>query len=158
RGNIILLKHHDRSKWYKPLMKKGFEYLESATEVAEPSNYHLEATIACLHARSPSFEQTDWITIYQLYKSLYRLRPVAIIALNKAIASAYAVSRENALQELLSIKELENYYIYHASLGEIYFELNQKTKAKKEFETAYRLTNSRAEQELLSSKIRDSFD
>ncbi len=32
KGNIILLKYQDRSKWYKPLIEKGFMYLEMATE------------------------------------------------------------------------------------------------------------------------------
>lgn len=31
-GNIILLKHQDRSKWYRPLIQKGFSFLEEATQ------------------------------------------------------------------------------------------------------------------------------
>jgi RNA polymerase sigma-70 factor (ECF subfamily) len=154
KGNIILLKYQDRTKWNKPLIEKGFIYLQSATEVDEPSNYHFEATIASLHAIAPSFEQTDWKTIYHLYEALYRLQPAPIVAMNKAIASAYANSRENALEELLKIKELDNYHIYHTSLGEIYFDLNKKIEAKKEYEIAYKLTTSKPEQELLAGKIK----
>ena len=154
KGNIILLKYQDRSKWNKALMEKGFIYLQSATEVDEPSNYHFEATIASLHATAISFEQTDWKTIYQLYQALYRLQPIPIVAMNKAIAAAYAAGRENALEQLLKIKELDNYHIYHTSLGEIYFDLNRKTEAKKEYEIAYKLTTSKPEQELLAGKIK----
>ena len=154
KGNIILLKYQDRDKWYKPLMEKGFIYLDAATDIFEKSPYHLEAAIASLHASAPSFEQTDWKSIHRLYELLYQLQPDPIIALNKAIASAYAISKENALSQLLGIEGLENYYLYHTSIGEIYFELHDKDKAKKFYETALHLTTSRQEQQLLISKIR----
>lgn len=155
KGNIILLKHQDRSKWYKPLMEKGFEHLELATEIFQPSSYHLEAAIASLHASAPSFEQTDWKSIYHLYEILYKLQPIPIVALNKAIASAYAIGKEDALKQLLQIKGLETYYLYHTSLGEIYFELQDKKKAKRFYERALQLTTSRQEKQLLLNKIDD---
>jgi len=83
KGNIILLKYQDRDKWYKPLMEKGFIYLDAATDIFEKSPYHLEAAIASLHASAPSFEQTDWKSIHRLYELLYQLQPDPIIALNK---------------------------------------------------------------------------
>ena len=75
KGNIVLLKYQDRSKWYKPLIKKGITYLELATERVN-SPYHLEAAIASLHAVAPSFEQTDWKSIYDLYEALYKCSPL----------------------------------------------------------------------------------
>ncbi len=153
KGNIILLKFQDRNKWYRPLIERGITYLEIATENAETSSYHLEAAIASLHAAAPSFEQTDWKSIYHLYEILYSLQPMPIVALNKAIASAYAISKENALHQLLQIKGLENYYLYHTSIGEIYYELQNKDKAKKFYEAALHLTTSRQEQQLLIAKI-----
>jgi predicted RNA polymerase sigma factor len=81
------------------------------------------------------------------------LQPVPIVALNKAIASAYAISKENALDQLLQIKGLENYYLYHTSIGEIYYELHDKSNAKKFYERALHLTTSRPQQQLLMSKI-----
>jgi RNA polymerase sigma-70 factor (ECF subfamily) len=156
-GNIILLKYQDRGKWSMPLVERGFTYLEAATEIFEPSPYHLEAAIASLHAAAPSFDQTDWKSIYRLYEILFQLQPAPIVALNKAIASAYAISRENALNQLLQIKGLENYYLYHTSIGEIYYELHDKDKAKKFYEKALHLTTSRQEQQLLISKINNCF-
>jgi RNA polymerase sigma factor (sigma-70 family) len=153
KGNIILLKYQDRGKWYKPLIEKGTAYLEFASEPGEVSPYHIEAAIASLHAVAPSFEKTDWRSIYHLYESLYEMQPAPIVALNKAIASAYAVSKEQALEQLLKIKGLEDYYLYHTSIGEIYFEMKNKAKAKQFYETALRLTQSHVEQQLLKKKI-----
>jgi RNA polymerase sigma-70 factor (ECF subfamily) len=153
KGNIVLLKYQDRSKWYKPLIERGTAYLELASKMGEASSYHVEAAIASLHAVAPSFEQTDWKSIYDLYESLYQIQPEPIVALNKAIASAYAISKERALEELLKITGLEDYYLYHTSIGEIYFEMANKSQAKKFYETALHLTTSHQEQELLKRKI-----
>lgn len=153
KGNIVLLKYQNRSKWSLPLIQKGFDYLDAASEPFEVSPYHLEAAIASLHAAAPSFEKTDWKSIYHLYEMLFQLQPSPIVAMNKAIASSYALNKEMALDQLLNIKGLENYYLYYTSIGEIYFELQNKREAKKFYETALRLTASIPEQQLLKGKI-----
>ena len=154
KGSIILLRYQDRNKWYRPLMQKGFTYLNAAfTEKLETSAYHLEAAIASLHASAASFETTDWKGIYFLYQNLFGLNPSPVVALNKAIAASYALDKETALSQMLSIKDLDQYYLYHTAIGEVYFELNNKEEAKKYFQKALSLTTSKQEQELLMSKM-----
>jgi RNA polymerase sigma factor (sigma-70 family) len=153
KGQIIVLKYQDRSRWHVPLIKRGFTYLEACSEPFEVSAYHLEASIASIHATAPSFEMTDWKAIYELYDMLYTLQPNPVIAMNKAIASAYAMDKSRALNELLKIEGLEKYYLYHTSIGEIYYELRDLEKAKAFYEKALALTSSQQEQELLKSKI-----
>jgi RNA polymerase sigma-70 factor (ECF subfamily) len=152
-GNIILLKHQDRRKWHQPLIQKGCFFLEKATK-NEISTYHLEAAIAYLHAIAPSFEATDWKAIHYLYTILAGQNPTPFIALNKAIAASYAVNKQAALEELQQIKGLQNYYLYHTAIGEIYYDLNRKEDAKYYYEKALRLTTSLAEQQLLQEKIK----
>lgn len=153
KGNIILLKFQDRTKWNRELITRGFYYLDNATATNEASQYHLEAAIASLHAAAQSFEQTDWKSIYHLYDALYQREPGPVIALNKAIASAYAIGRQHGLDELLQIKGLDDYYLYHASAGEMYLDLDKKEQARVFFEKALRLTGSASEQQLLLEKI-----
>jgi len=156
RGNIILLKQQDRNNWYRPLMNRGFAYMEqSISGEFENSPYHLEAAIASLHASASSFETTDWKGIYNLYWHLYELNPNPVIALNKTIAFAYAFDRQSALEQMLAIKGLEHYYIYHTSIGELYHELGKLEEAKESFKKAITLTNSKKELQLLQSKIDD---
>ena len=153
KGNIILLKHQDRNKWNLSLIKKGFDYIDEAAEPFEISPYHFESSIAALHAAAPSFEQTDWKSIYHLYEMLYQLQPNPVVAMNKAIASAYAISKQKALEELQQIKGLEQHHLYYAAIGEMYFDLEQKDNAKTFFEKAFNLTNSHMEKQLLLEKI-----
>lgn len=156
-GNIILLKHQDRSKWYRPLIQKGFYFLEAATQ-KETSVYHMEAAIAYLHAIAPSFEETDWKAIYYLYQILADHHPTVFVFLNKAIAASYAVGKEEGLKQLEAIRGLENYYLYHTAIGEIYVSLQQTAIAKQHFQKALSLTRSLAEQQLLQEKIRACAD
>ena len=152
-GNIITLKYQDRQTWNRQLIQKGFDYLDEATESDTFSTYHLEAAIASLHSAAPSFEQTDWKTVYHLYEVLYTIKPGPVIALNKSIASAYAISMQSALDALYQIKGLEKHYLYYATLGEMCFGLNRKQEARDYFRRALRLTTSRSEQQLLNEKI-----
>ena len=127
----------------------------AVTEPFETSDYHIEAAIASLHASAKTFDETDWKMICFLYGQLYKIQPTPIIALNKAIACGYALNKENALEELKQITGLENYYLYYTSIGELYYELNNKEEAKKYYEKAMKLTTSRQEQQLLINKIQN---
>jgi RNA polymerase sigma-70 factor (ECF subfamily) len=156
KRNIILLKYQDRGKWHQPLIKKGFYYMDAAvTEPYDTSVYHLQAAIASLHASASNFEQTDWRGIYFLYEQLYNVQPTAIIAMNKAVASAYAYDRKTALEQLMKIEGLENYYLYYTCIGEVYYELNNKTEAGKFYQKALKLTTSKQEQQLIMEKIKN---
>ncbi len=153
KGHIIIMKYQDRSKWYRPLIQKGFDYLDAAAEPFEGSAYHLEAIIASLHAAAPSFETTNWKAIHHMYELLYNMHPGPVVAMNKAISAAYAFGKQKAVEELQQIKGLELHHLYHASLGEMYFDLNEKKMARSHFEKAFLLTQSNTEKQLLLQKI-----
>ena len=153
KGHIIILKYQDRNKWNQSLIQKGFDHLEMAAEPFEVSSYHLEAAIASTHAAAPSFEQTDWNSIYHLYEILYQLQPNPVVAMNKAIASSYAISKQHALRELREINGLEKHHLYFAALGELYLDMAEYIKAKESFEKALLLTTSVSEKQLLTEKI-----
>lgn len=153
KGNIILMKYQDRSKWFRPLIQKGFDYLDASAEPFEESPYQLEAAIASLHAAAPSFEATDWKRICLLYDLLLKMRQSPVVALNKAIAAAYAFSPAMALEELLRLQGLEGYHIYHASIGELLLDQGKKAEARPRFEKALSLAPSQAERQLLTSRL-----
>jgi RNA polymerase sigma-70 factor (ECF subfamily) len=63
------------------------------------------------------------------------------------------LDKKTALEQLLAIKDLDQYYLYHTSVGEIYFDLGKKEEAKKYFLKALSLTSSKQERELLQAKL-----
>lgn len=159
KGNIILLKYQDRSRWYRPLIQKGFFYLDDAAEPFEESVYHLEAAIASLHAAAPSFEATNWQLLLKLYDLLLKMNPSPVVELNRCIVLSMIKGPAAAIACIQSVPDfstlLEKHYLFAASLGELYSQLKDYPAAGRYFEKAISLTSSAAEKKLLKKKIND---
>ncbi len=154
-GNLVTLKYQDRGKWDRSLIAKGVHFLDRAVDASQFSIYHLEAGIASIHAAAPSFESTDWKSIYHLYEILYAAHPTPVVALNKAIASSYAVSADVALKELQKIRGMERNCFYHASLGEVCLDLGRRDEARNHFSAAHELTGSKQERLFFQARMND---
>jgi len=152
-GRIVLLKDQDRSRWSKPLIEKGKYFLEQAAEGEHITDYHIEAAIAGCHANASSFEDTNWGDIEGLYAVLSKMKNNPVIELNRAIAIQYHVSAEAGLKALLAIDGLQQHYLYHAALGDVYVEVGDRASARERYERALYLTSSIAEKKLLQYKI-----
>jgi RNA polymerase sigma-70 factor, ECF subfamily len=112
------------------------------------SEFHLEAAIAGLHCAAPTYEETDWAKIPELYDSLYKLKPSPVIALNRAIALGKAKAANKGLAELRKIPDsakLRNYPFYPAAEAEFLLLSGFRPEAAKHFENAIRLARSEAE-------------
>lgn len=152
-GTIILLQFQDRSRWNRPLIEKGNEYINSSAGGEEFSEYHLEAAIAACHANAATFESTNWKRILDLYELLSSIKSDPIVELNKAIALGLAESPQKGLDKLMTIKGLENNSIYHAAMGNFFQLLKKNSQAKQAYQLAVALTKSKSEIELMQNKI-----
>jgi predicted RNA polymerase sigma factor len=152
-GKIILLKDQDRAKWSKPLIRKGLEFLECASVGDVVSEYHVEASIASVHALASRFEDTRWSQLVALYHALSELKPGPMVSLNKAIAIGYAQSPEAGIRELQKIDTLQDHYLYLTALGNFYLLQDNTAAAKKYFERALVKNPSPQETELLKRHI-----
>lgn len=152
--NIVLLEYQDRSLWYRDLLEQGFRLLEESSVENQLSEYHVEASIASVHALAKDFNSTDWNALVRLYEVLGELKPSNLVSLNRAIAIGYARSRQEGIAELHEIKGLEQNQYYHTALGNFYLHLKDYASAKKCFEMAKALTQSMFEIDLLNQKIK----
>lgn len=151
-GKILLLKEQDRGLWDKELIDTGLGYLEHASSEEFISEYQLEAGIAAYHATAKSFDETNWKKILELYDILVKMKPDSINRLNRAIAISRVKGAEKAIDELKLINNLGDYYLYHSTLGELYFLSGLYNESLKHFETALKLTDSKAEKTLIKIK------
>jgi RNA polymerase sigma factor (sigma-70 family) len=151
-GRIVLLKDQDRTLWNKALIEKGLLYLNLASEGVQLSEYHLEAAIAAHHALAEKFEQTDWGAIFHLYESLAAKKPGPVVEMNKAIALGYWKSAAEGLKALLMVRGLEATHLYHAVLGDFYFEVNDHENSIRAYDKALSFVSSHQERELLQKK------
>ncbi|WP_456734146.1 RNA polymerase sigma factor [Bradyrhizobium sp. USDA 3364] len=86
-GDIVLLEEQDRSLWDFNQIAEGVKLVEEALRMpGRPQSYAVQAAIAALHARAPSFKGTDWPQIAGLYEVLLRISPSPVIELNHAAA------------------------------------------------------------------------
>jgi len=152
-GRIVQLKYQDRTKWNNSLIQKGNFYLNQSAEGAEMSPYHIEAAIAATHAAATSFDKTDWGRILDLYTILSRMKPGAVVELNKAIALGYGKSAAEGLEALNSIVGLHEHYLFHAAVGEFSLKLGMVSEARESFVEAILRTQSKAEQDLLRARL-----
>ena len=86
-GDIVLLEEQDRALWDRAQIAEGLQLVEDALRMpGRPQSYAVQAAIAALHARAPSYEDTDWPQIAGLYEVLLRISPSPVIELNHAAA------------------------------------------------------------------------
>jgi RNA polymerase sigma-70 factor (ECF subfamily) len=86
-GDIVLLEEQDRTLWDHAQIAEGLRLVEDALRLpGRPQSYTVQAAIAALHARAPSYKDTDWPQIAGLYEVLLRISPSPVIELNHAAA------------------------------------------------------------------------
>src|SRR6266851_5538746 len=86
-GDIVLLEEQDRALWDHAQIAEGLQLVEEALRMpGRPEAYAVQGAIAALHARAPSYRDTDWPQIAGLYEVLLRISPSPVIELNHAAA------------------------------------------------------------------------
>lgn len=98
-GDIVLLEHQDRSRWDRSQIAEGLHLVETAlSSPGRPDPYAVQGAIAALHARAPSFAETDWPQIAGLYAVLMRIAPSPVVELNHAAAVSMVDGPAKALE------------------------------------------------------------
>lgn len=87
-GDLLLLEEQDRSLWDQDQICLGAQYVQKAASGEAFTRFHAEAGIAAEHALAPSFKQTRWQEIADLYAMLDRIAPSPLNAMNRAVAIA----------------------------------------------------------------------
>ena len=154
-GEIVLLEDQDRSKWNQPLIQQGLYFLEKASTGDVLSEYHVEASIASIHAMAEDFEATPWDKLLTLYDTLSVLNPGPMVSFNRAIVMGHAKSAEAGIQELNKISGLQDNYLYQTAIGNFYLLKGASEEAKLSFEKALLMTKSIQEGALIKRKIKN---
>lgn len=152
-GAIVLLADQDRSRWSRDLIQKGNDYLNQSAEGDAPSDYHLEAGIAWLHCRAPTYAAIDWPTVLLYYDLLLAQNPSPVVALHRAVALAEIDGPLAAIVAVTNLHGLDKSQYYHAILGDLYERNQQPDSARQCYRQAWQLTPSTAEKKLLEQKL-----
>jgi RNA polymerase sigma-70 factor (ECF subfamily) len=151
-GELVLLEEQDRSQWNQVKIREGIAILDEALLLRNPGAYQVQAAISALHAEAPRAADTDWQQIVMLYGVLAKMRPSAVVELNRAVAVAMADSPEAGLRLLRQIEGLEDYYPYHVALADLLRRSNQKEAAALAYKRAIELCSNSAERAYLQQR------
>ncbi|TAE46290.1 MAG: sigma-70 family RNA polymerase sigma factor [Bacteroidetes bacterium] len=149
-GTMLAWHEQDRSRWNQELIARGLRYLNDAAEGNHLSSYHLEAIIAWSHTQEDSPEK--WQRLSDAYQQLRQINPSPVIALNHAFILSKELSPEAGIEAALAINGLEDNYLYHSLLGELYTH-KDRALSLRHWEQALQLAHSEAEKQQIVGKM-----
>ena len=155
-GRLLLLAEQDRSRWNRDAIAEGIALVPGALRGGSPGRFALQAAIAALHAEAPSYAETDWRQIVQLYDALLAVWPSPVVALNRAVALALAEGPEAGLaqiQELEAGGRLADYRYLPAAKADLLRRLGRREEAAQAYRAAMSLTENTAERAFLDRRI-----
>lgn len=156
-GGLLLLEEQDRSLWDRELIQRGLAHLTRSARGQRLSRYHAEAGIAAEHCLAPSYAETNWEEIVRLYEVLERIAPSPLNVLNRAIALAEWKGPEAGLAALEAIEApswLLGYYLWDATLGELYRRSGDRDRAFAHTKRAFAAAPTNAEKALLERRMK----
>jgi RNA polymerase sigma-70 factor (ECF subfamily) len=156
QGRYASLEDQDRSRWDQGRIREGLRLLERALRRGRPGPYQIQAAIAALHADAPSFDETDWAQIAELYTALARFGGSPVVEVNRAVAIAFAEGPERGLEllePLLGESSLERYQPLHAAHAELLRRAGRPDQAAEAYERAIALSGNEVERAELERRL-----
>lgn len=146
-GHVVPLAEQDRTLWDLDQITEGARLLAAAPPWG---TYAVQARIALCHDVAEHPGDTDWAAIAELYTLL---PATAVTELNRAVAVSMARGPEAALPLVLSLADdLADYYLYAATLADLYARLGRAAEAVTALGTAIDQAPTGAERRLLRER------
>jgi len=150
-GLPLTLAEQDRSSWDHSAIARGQDALAAASAHPRGLGYYgIQAAVAQCHATVPSFADTDWNRIVELYDALNTLSPSPVVQLNRAVAVSMAGGPAVALPLVDGLgDELRTFRPWHAVRAELLEKLGRTDAAAQAFHAAADCDGNEAEAEML---------
>ena len=158
-GRLLLLAEQDRGEWDRAMIAEGAALVPGALRGGYPGRFALQAAIAALHAEAPSYQQTDWRQIVELYGVLLGVWQSPVVALNRAVAVAMADGPQAGLAEIEELERdgrLADYRYLPAAKADLLRRLGRRQEAADTYRRALELTMNAAERDFLSRRIAET--
>ncbi len=156
QGGVLLMEDQDRGKWDRRLIGRAREFLDRSAEGTAVSPFHLEAGIALYHCAAPSYAETDWPAILQLYDALLAIHRSPVYLLNRAVVVAQIEGPHagiRALDEAGQDESLRRYHLFDATLGELYRRAGDRERARRHLEAAREKTTSPHDRAIIDRRL-----
>jgi RNA polymerase sigma-70 factor (ECF subfamily) len=145
--------------WDRAQIEEGLRLVDDALRVpGRPQPYVVQAAIAALHARAPSFAQTDWRQIAGLYEVLLRIGSSPVIELNHAAAVSMVDGPARALDLVDAISArggLRGYELLPAVRADLLRRLGRTDEARAAYRAATEATQLEPLRRLYARRMRE---
>jgi RNA polymerase sigma-70 factor, ECF subfamily len=155
-GRLLRLEEQDRAAWDRGLIAEADRLLVGALRAGPPGRFTLQAAIAALHAQAPSYAETDWSQIVELYTELLRVWPSPVVALNRAVAVSMVDGPRAALADVEALERdgrLAGYRYLPSTKADLLRRLGRDAEAADAYRAALALSENAAEQEFLTEQV-----
>jgi predicted RNA polymerase sigma factor len=99
-GRLVPLAEQDRAAWRHSQIGRAVALLEGVLPRGHVGPFQLQAAIAAVHATAPTYDETDWPQILELYRMLLAQGPNPAAELGAAIALSEVEGPEAGLAAL----------------------------------------------------------
>ncbi len=155
-GDLVLLADQDRGRWDRAQIERGVGLVETALRRGRPGPYALQAAIAGVHAIAPVAEATDWPQLVGLYDRLLALVPTPVVALNRAVAIAFAKGVAEGLAVVDTLAgPLADYPLFHSTRADLLRRRGERDEAALAYARALELTQNAPERRFLEGRLRE---
>jgi RNA polymerase sigma-70 factor (ECF subfamily) len=157
-GELVLLTHQDRTRWYREQIAGGAALAERALRSRRAGPYGIQAAIAALHAEATTADATDWAQIVGLYDVLLRIEPGPVVELNRAAAVAMRDGPAAGLALIDAILErgdLREYHLAHSARADLCRRLGRTAEARTSYQRALALARQEPERRFLARRLED---
>ena len=93
-GLLCNLENQNRGRWNHDFARQGLIALDVATAGRRITKYHVEAALAAEHTLAPSFAESNWNRIVELYDDLLHIKPTLDARISRAVAVGLASNIE----------------------------------------------------------------
>jgi len=157
-GHLVLLEDQDRSRWDHAAIDRGRAMVLEALRGGRPGRFVIQAAIAALHAEAPSFADTDWAQIVDLYELLLDSWPSPVVALNRVVAVGFRSGPEAGLQALEQLEAedgpaLSTYHYLPATRADFLRRLGRDQAAAAAYRRALALVGNDVERTFLEGRL-----
>lgn len=154
-GSLVPLADQDRARWDRSMIEEGVDLLTRTLRQGTLGPHQIRAAIAAVHAEASTWEQTDWMQIVVLYRTLDTMSPSPVVTLNLAVAAAMVHGPATGLrmtEPLLEDARMRRHHRLHAVRAHLFEEAGEVEAARTAYERAAQLTSSIPEQRYLNSR------
>lgn len=137
-GELVLLADQDRDRWDHAAIVEASALVEDTLRRGRTGPYLIQASIASLHGLAPTYADTDWPQIAQLYALLEQRLPTSVVRVNRAVAVAQVEGPETGLALLDAIdgSSVEQWHLYWSTRAEFQKRLGDISSAIASFDRA----------------------